>query len=158
MYIKNILNINLPNPIHPEWYNYRKYKNLINKMFKIEMEQRAIGIHGINKILPREKFWDIVNGIWDGQIDLYVRITFHVAYNINLRILVEDKKIDKRFYVINVEFFNYLRNVFFNPFKEKFSQKFWKDFLEIVPIYPEFLGIYRQIMSSDPELLKELKD
>src|SRR5271157_1292213 len=97
------------NPILPELYDYNSYKEKINDYFNSTMDDLGRVSHGIDKSRPRKIFWAIVNGTWQGEDDIYVRITFHVAYEINNYILAETGQIAPFYQELLKSWFTYLR-------------------------------------------------
>lgn len=114
------------------------------------------GISGIDQGRPRRIFWEIVNGTWTESEDVYARIAFHVAYQVNLHILSEEQIISDWVKRLDDSWFSYLHDKIFAPYSINFKPDVLENLLAMRPITPTLLTLYQVTLSNDPKLLKDL--
>jgi len=146
--------MNIP-PIYPQWYDYRKYKTKINKFFRSEMRNFE-GISGLNIALPRELFWDIVEGAEVNKNAIAVKIAKYLTYTINIKILADEKIISSEVELLSTSWFKYLHNNFFKDFNLTKSIDVIEKLMNSTPISSDQLSLYKIYLSHDPKKIKEL--
>ena len=111
------------------------------------------GAHGVNLSKPRKIFWDIVNGRVLPKNDIYTRIAFFIAFEINLDILINMRKVDNFYKGLNNSWFKYLNKNIFRIYSIKFSSGVLEKIMGFFPVSDELSSLFLEIISSRPEPL-----
>ncbi len=140
-------------PIVPALFDYRNYKNYINKLFNKNLKG-FLNYEGFDVKRPGDIFWRIVEKKPVNK-DIYYQLARFFTFKINSHIAVKEGKLDEAYAKLELEWFDYLNENFFFPYCLNFDDNFYNDLMNYCL---SDARNYSLVLENDVDALAKLND